>query len=217
MTLSSSEFGKILGVTRQAVFNAIKKGYLVSSDGEIDLELDSTEAWATNSPKKAEMWLKYRKRTSKKSKKDTVIAIQKNENEEKKDVKNDDQIDVTVKQKKEIHSDTLTPAEISMKTSSTRLKYEQERVIKLMQENARLRNETIYRDQFREIEEKTINFLITTLKNVGNVLVMDLEKKILANGGITNADFFEVEDQLMDTVQKMIEFKKKELKNMGYK
>jgi hypothetical protein len=49
---------------------------------------------------------------------------------------------------------------------------------------------------------------------MGNVIVMDLEKKILANSGARNEDFFFVENCLMEVVetvkkQKILDVKKK--------
>jgi len=210
MNLIQTEFARILGVTRQAVSKAVKDGFLIVVDGKVDTDHGVNVVWCTNSPTKASAWEKWNKRQSKLSKSEVLpvklpVVTKKAVVKEKKTGKTVDTTE-SKETKKDVfvpvvHEDHLTPAQVSEYKQKVDLKHSKEKLIKALIENAMLRNKLVDRDVIEAVEERMWNIIITGLKNAGNVIVMDLEKKILANGGAQNEDYFFVENSLMEVVE----------------
>jgi hypothetical protein len=211
--LNQTEFARALGVTRQAVSKAIKEGAIFVHDGKIDTKNGGNVVWATNSPQKAKAWEKWLKKkdgsvapSSSKSKvKEETTALKVEKSVEAASVPVFDEA---------VSADNLTPAQVSETKQKIELKIAKEKLVKALIENSSARSKLIDRDVVQSVEERMWNGLITGLKNMGNVIVMDLEKKILANSGARNEDFFFVENCLMEVVetvkkQKILDVKKK--------
>lgn len=223
MNLNQTEFARILGVTRQAVSKAVKDGFLIVVDGKVDTDHGVNVVWCTNSPTKASAWEKWSKRQAKLSKSNDVSAVKlpvvakkagvKEKISAKKAVKDTENGDKSVAIAPAVPEEHLTPAQVSESKQKIELKIAKEKLVKALIENASLRNKLVDRDVIEAVEERMWNFIITGLKNVGNVLVMDLEKKILANGCAQNDDYFFVENSLMEVVENAKKQKISDLKN----
>lgn len=196
MKLNGSEFGRALGISRAAVSKALSEKKIVKDGKLIDTESKINILYINSSPKKKIAFDEYCKNGGKTS----VTEIKKTVKSKPKQIKESvesEKKEVLITENSEVVSD-FDPESLSEMKMIADTRNAQEKVVKIVLENQKVRNELANRKILEDIIDLLFNHFITGIPRTSSTSLTDVGKMILADGEVKNAHFKVNEDSWME-------------------